>query len=480
MKSEKNFNPFFRMFLLLLIVILAGAATAVGLFYYVFSIPEPEGMSIARWPQTFTDSFSVWVTCENGTLSIEQIGLDRLDKYDLWIQFIDESGQEIFSHNKPADFPSKYSASELMSLGTSEYKNGYTLFAGRLNDSREIINYVIGFPYDIGKYMLYYNGSRVTRLSPVARITVFSALGVLVISALAYGFYLSRRLSDITGGIKRISLRSYKPLKEQGMFREIYGALNKMDLEIRRADYINAETDTKRREWIANITHDLKTPLSPVKGYAEILADSSSPDMETVQEYGRIILKNVNHAEHLLNDLKLTYQLDSGSLPLHIKKVIITRYVKEWIIDIINDPSFNHREISFESRQAELAADLDPNLFRRAVTNLVLNALIHNPADTRVDVILDADSGKEFLLSILDNGRGLSESEQARLFDRYYRGTNTGEKPEGSGLGLAIANQIVTLHGGRITVKSQPGAGTEFTIHMPLEGTANSLTGPGN
>lgn len=480
MKSEKNFNPFFRMFLLLLIVILAGAATAVGLFYYVFSIPEPEGMSIARWPQTFTDSFSVWVTCENGTLLIEQIGLDRLDKYDLWIQFIDESGQEIFSHNKPADFPSKYSASELMSLGTSEYENGYTLFTGRLNDSREIINYVIGFPYDIGKYMLYYNGSRVTRLSPVARITFFSALGVLVISALAYGFYLSRRLSDITGGIKKISLRSYKPLKEQGMFREIYGALNKMDLEIRRADYINAETDTKRREWIANITHDLKTPLSPVKGYAEILADSSSPDMETVQEYGRIILKNVNHAEHLLNDLKLTYQLDSGSMPLHIKKVIITRYVKEWIIDIINDPSFNHREISFESRQAELAADLDPNLFRRAVTNLVLNALIHNPADTRVDVILDADSGKEFLLSIRDNGRGLSESEQARLFDRYYRGTNTGEKPEGSGLGLAIANQIVTLHGGRITVKSQPGAGTEFTIHMPLESTANSLTGPGN
>ena len=73
------------MLLLLSAVILACMAAAIGLFYYVFSIPEPEGMSIAAWPQVFTDSFASWVTCENGELSIEQIGLERLDKYGLWI-----------------------------------------------------------------------------------------------------------------------------------------------------------------------------------------------------------------------------------------------------------------------------------------------------------------------------------------------------------------------------------------------------------
>ncbi len=469
MKNKKKFNPFFRMVLLLMIVIIIGIATAIGLFYYVFSIPEPEGMSIAHWPQTFTNNFSSWTTYENGKLSIEQIGLDRLDEYGLWVQFIDESGQEIFSYNKPTDYPDKYSASELITFNISDYENGYTIFANSLDDTEEICSYVIGFPYDIGKYMLHYNGDRVSRLSPIARVIILSALSALIIIVLVYGFWLSRKLSGITGNIQNIYLRSYKPLKEKGMFSEIYGALNKMYREIRHADQINKETETKRREWIANITHDLKTPLSPIKGYAEMLAESPDKDKQTIQEYGSIILKNINHTENLINDLKITYQLDSGSMPFHPKKVRITRYVKEWVIDIINDPAFLNRDIKFESKITELNTDIDPDLFRRAVTNLVINALTHNSSDTKVSVTLDSDKNNGIQLSISDNGKGLSESEQEKLFERYYRGTNTKEKTEGSGLGLAIANQIVTLHGGNITVESKLDIGTKFTIHIPFQ-----------
>lgn len=469
MRSKKESNPFFRMAVLVLVIILIGIATAIALFYYVFSIPEPEGLSIADWPQTFTNSFSVWTTYENGNLSIEQIGLDRLDEYGLWIQFIDESGQEIFSHNKPALYPEKYTASELMAFGTSDYKNGYTIFANRLDDSEETCSYVIGFPYDIGKYILHYNGERVARLSPLARAMILFALGALIIVVLGYGFWLSRNLSKITNGIKNIPLRSYEPRKEKGIFREIYGALNQTDSEIRHADQMNEETERTRREWIANITHDLKTPLSPIKGYAEMLADNSDKDKQTIREYGAIILKNIDHTEHLINDLKLTYQLDSGAMPYHPKKIRITRCVKEWVIDIINNPAFLDRDIAFESHVPQSYVNMDPDLFRRAVTNLIMNALIHNSTDVKVSVTLDIDKNDWIVLSIRDNGTGLSESEQARLFERYYRGTNTKEKPEGSGLGLAIAKQIVMLHGGRITVKSQVGVGTEFTIHIPCE-----------
>ena len=201
-----------------------------------------------------------------------------------------------------------------------------------------------------------------------------------------------------------------------------------------------------------------------------MLADSSDKEKPTVQEYGSIILKNINYTENLINDLKLTYQLDSGSIPYNPQTVRITRCVKEWVIDIINDPAFENRDIAFESNVMGLNAEIDPDLFRRAVTNLVINALIHNASDTKVSVTLDQDKNSGILLSIRDNGKGLGESEQERLFERYYRGTNTKEKPEGSGLGLAIANQIVTLHGGKITVKSQPGVGTEFIIHIPFQG----------
>ena len=469
MKSKKNFNPFFRMVLLLSMTLLVGIVTAIGLFYYMFSIPEPEGMSLAHWPQTFTNNFSSWTTYEGGELSIEQIGLDRLDEYGLWIQFLDESGQEIFSYNKPVGYPEKYSASELLALSSSDYQNGYTVFVNSLEDSEESCSYCIGFPYDIGKYMLHYNGDRVARLSPVARIIILAVLSALIIVVLIYGFWLSRKLSGITKGIKNISLRTYQPLQENGMFGEIYSALNKMDRDIHRADQISQETETTRREWIANITHDLKTPLSPIKGYAELLTDSSDKEKQTVQEYGSIILKNINYTENLINDLKLTYQLDSGAIPYNPQKIRITRCVKEWVIDIVNDPAFSDRDIAFEGSVPELYADIDSALFRRAVTNLILNALTHNPAETTVSVTLDTDKNGSILLSVRDNGNGLSESEQSKLFERYYRGTNTKEKPEGSGLGLAIANQIVTLHGGEITVKSQLGIGTEFVIHVPCK-----------
>ena len=471
MKNKRNVNPFFRMFILLTAGIMIAAVAAIGLFYYVFSIPEPEGMSIAKWPQDFTNSFSVWVNYEDGELTIEEIGLARLDAYGLWIQFLDESGQEIFSRNKPAGYPTKYSASELLACGTSEYNGEYTVFAGSLGDSEEVCSYIIGFPYNIGKYILHYNGDRVSRLFPVAEGVIFAAIGIFTVCVLGSGLVLSRNFAKITGGIRDMFHRSYKPLQEKGMFSGIYRALNKMNQEICHADQVTEETERWRREWIANITHDLKTPLSPIKGYAEMLADGFGADKQTIQEYGAVILKNVDHTEHLINDLKLTYQLDCGTVPYDPEPVLLTRCVREWVIDIVNDPSFANREITFESNAPTLTVSIDAGLLRRAVGNLIVNALVHNPADTKVDVILERDSDRCVYLYIRDNGSGISEAEQAELFNRYYRGTSTKEKPEGSGLGLAIAKQIVVLHGGDITVRSKPGEGTEFAVCLPLDGT---------
>ena len=466
MKSKQKFNPFLCSFAVFSIFVLMMASITIGLFYYIFSIPEPEGLSIASWAQMFTDNFSVWMDYEDENLEVEKIGLDRLDEYELWIQVIDESGQEIFSYNKPESYPTSYPASTLLAFGTSAYENENTVFVSCLEDSTETCSYIIGFPYAIGKYMLYYNGERFTRLLPVVKKIVLSALFIFAVLVFGYVCWISRKLSNITGGIRNVSQRAYIPLKEKGMFRDIFAALNKMDMEIRQSDKIKEETENARTEWIANITHDLKTPLSPVKGYAELLADNQIAGVETAQEYGKIILKNVSHVEKLLNDLKLTYQIDSGVVPYNPQEVLITRYVKEVVIDIINDPAFSKRIIEFESDGQELIVSLDPGLLRRAIQNIIINALIHNPPDTKIKISIGKSAASVVFISICDNGSGMDEAEQAKLFNRYYRGTNTREKPEGSGLGLAIAKQIVVLHGGNISVKSSPDIGTEFIITL--------------
>lgn len=289
---------------------------------------------------------------------------------------------------------------------------------------------------------------------------------IFVIMAIC-GFWLIRHLSKIKKGIENISQRTYTRLPEKGIFSEVYGALNKMDMEIRNSDKIQEETDRVRNEWITNITHDLKTPLSPIKGYAELLTGNSETDKETIQEYGEIILKNVNHTEKLINDLKLTYQLDSGSMPFNPQSVKLARYMKELVIDIVNDPAFKDRNIVFESNAQDIEICIDTDLFRRAMNNLIINALTHNPPETKVTISIDTNSEKEACVYISDNGTGMSEAEQAELFNRYYRGTNTKEKPEGSGLGLAIAKQIINLHNGNIHVKSELNEGTQFTVILP-------------
>lgn len=470
MKRKGGYGPFLRSagVLLLLLALMAGAA--VGLVYYVFFIPEPEGLSQAAWPQRFTDNFSLWLEAEDGQLRVEEIGLQRLDEYGLWLQILDEAGEEVFSRNKPDHVPVRYAASELLAVETGGYGDGYTVFVSAYTEGGRTWSYLVGFPYAIGKYMLYYNGEAVSRLSPVARGVILLGLAALAAGVLGYGLWLSRKLAAVTEGIRRVSRRDYVPGKESGLFGDVYAALNKMDREVRRGDYVQAETDRTRGEWIANITHDLKTPLSPIKGYAELLADHPETAAENAGAYGGIILKNVGHVERLLDDLKLTYQLDAGAAPCRLALTRVTRCVRELVIDLVNDPAFAGRAVSFTDDGTEPEAMLDPDLFRRALQNFLVNALTHNPPDTEVEAEVRSGRDGGTVILVRDNGVGMDAAETAWLFDRYYRGTNTRERPEGSGLGLAIARQIVTLHGGTIEVRSQPGQGTELRVTLPPPG----------
>lgn len=467
MKNKLKQNPFLYTAVILAALFTLLIVSAIGLFYYVFAIPEPEGFSLASWPATFTDNFSFWIEETDGTVGVKEIGIERLDDYGLWVQILDETGQEIFSHNKPAHYAESYGMAELVTLAQSRYENGNTVFISSVTVPGRTLNYIVGFPYAVGKYMLYYNGEHVARLSPFTKNVVICLVCMMILSALACTLWLSRKLSALIGGVQNITRNSYRPMKETGVFGEIYGSLNKMNEEMRHSEKLQQETDRTRKEWIANITHDLKTPLSPVKGYAELLADGNDLESQTVQDYGKIILRNAGHMETLLDDLKLTYQLEAGALPCTLKQIPIVRYLKELVINIANAPAFSKRSIEFQSGIPELTIAADPGLLRRAVENLIINALVHNPPDTKVGITVGKAPDNRLSISISDNGNGMNETELSGLWNRYYRGTNTKKRPEGSGLGLAIAKQIILLHGGEITVSSRPGEGSEFIILLP-------------
>ena len=206
------------LFAVLCVILIVGA---IGMFYYVFAIPEPEGFSLASWPDTFTDNFSAWIEEKGGAVGVKQIGVERLDNYGLWVQIVDEGGREIYAHNKPDHYPDRYSMAELVALAESKYENGNTVFISSVAVSDRTINYVVGFPYAVGKYILYYNGENVARLSPFTKNAVLFSFCVVVLFAFVYAFWLSGKMSTMIGGIRSIREGSYEPLKETGVFSEI-------------------------------------------------------------------------------------------------------------------------------------------------------------------------------------------------------------------------------------------------------------------
>ena len=295
-------------------------------------------------------------------------------------------------------------------------------------------------------------------------------LVIVLFLGLGYGLLVTKAISRLSASIRDISGRCYLPAKEKGAFRDLIKSLNELDGEVRASDRLREKTENLRREWISNITHDLKTPLSPIKGYAEILCDDTEKTIPQCKRYAEIMLKNAAYMENLIDDLKLTWQLENGTLPVNRQEQNIVRFLRELSIDILNRPEYENRMILFECSDnitdETALLSFDTKLFTRAFQNLMINAFVHGTKDTEVTVKIGV-SESELTINVSDNGGGMRNVAAERLFERYYRGTNTESKTEGTGLGLAIAKNIVELHGGTISVNSTPGVGTSFLIRFP-------------
>jgi len=420
----------------------------------------------SNWPKEFTLDFSHYISLKDGTPTVSNTGKNLLGKNHLWIQILDAAGKEVYNYDKPSTVPDAYQPYELLKL--YQYGTGQCSVFVNSVDARDIsYSYLIGFPLSISKAVMYVDTGRYNSGKTLIVATVILTILLLLVLTVFYNVVILKNYERIRASLGSIASRTYKPpVSNHRFLREIYEGLDALNHDIALADQQREKDIKAKEEWLANITHDLKTPLAPIRGYAELMSELNT-DMPSEQsrKYGAIILKNTLYAEQLVNDLKLTYQLQSNMLPLKKKLLNITRFVKEVVIDILNTPDFEGRDVSFIANSEEATCLFDALLLRRAIINIIVNALTHNAPGTEVRITLDADNGVK--LFVADNGNGMIEQELDNLFTRYYRGTSTEIKAEGSGLGMAIAKQIVEAHGGVINAKSIQGIGTTVAIMLP-------------
>ena len=228
--------------------------------------------------------------------------------------------------------------------------------------------------------------------------------------------------------------------------------------------------DEAKLDWIAGISHDLKTPLTYINGYSALLLNASykwSPE-EQQTFIGEIAHKG-QHIEELINDLQHVALIDSPkqTVPIFLKTGDIVAFIQEVIEDFKMDPRYHDTQIFFEAEMEKLSIQFDRVLLQRAIQNVLVNTIVHNPPSTIINISITQPSPTEILLKIEDNGIGMEEETIDQLFTKYYRGTSTTSKSSGTGLGLAIAYSFIQAHNGRIHVKSSVNIGTTFLIYLP-------------
>jgi two-component system, OmpR family, phosphate regulon sensor histidine kinase PhoR len=226
-----------------------------------------------------------------------------------------------------------------------------------------------------------------------------------------------------------------------------------------------------RRDFVANVSHEIKTPLTAIKGFVETLQQGTVEDKAEQERFLGIVLKHVNRLGAILEDLLALSRMEQENGIEEVR--LSTGKIKDVIQTAIQvcQPKAAARDITINVDAAEdLSANLDATLLEQAFVNLIDNAVKYSDDGSQV-WISTAQKKREITIKFADQGSGIPNKHLSRLFERFYRVDKArSRKLGGTGLGLAIVKHIVQAHGGHITVESSLGQGSTFTVHLPLAG----------
>lgn len=275
--------------------------------------------------------------------------------------------------------------------------------------------------------------------------------------------YISDRIIDIADGKSDEKII----IERQDEIGEIAGRINEMTEQINQL--ITSERDAlqSNKDLIACVAHDLRTPITSVKGYLDLALDTKHYDLEQRQKYVRIAQTKTNRLEYLIHDLFNYTKLTSGEITLHRSKIDLVQLVEQMVEELY--PLFQEEELECTTKYniSYLEMNMDGELIARAVQNLLSNAIKYGKDGKHVYVELECLE-QEVQIRVTNYGLVIPEESIKHLFDKFYRVERSRNvKTGGTGLGLNIAQEIVHLHGGRIQVTSG-ASGTCFTIALPL------------
>ena len=226
--------------------------------------------------------------------------------------------------------------------------------------------------------------------------------------------------------------------------------------------------DILRREFVANVSHELKTPITSIKSYSETLMDGALEDKKTTEKFLKVINKEADRMTRLVKDLLQLSSVDKDDETWKKEKISFADLVINSLEKVEIEAKNNKQKIETEINKGIEMIFADYDKIEQVVINILINAIKYTPEGGIIKVSV-GEEYEEVYLKVEDNGIGIPEKDLPRIFERFYRVDKArSRKMGGTGLGLSIAREIVEYHGGNIIVKSQPDKGTEVTIKLPI------------
>lgn len=436
-----------------------------------------------QWNQAVDNLCSNLVVFDNTKETIYDVrnSITPLEKIGSLV-YIEENGKEIYSTcDKEEIIETEKSIAKISNEKDLYYfsENGAVIVSNVKNENSKFKILIVNDKYSIPKGTNENPNKNVTGTITNRTIIIIAIVGLTFILAIIIISLITSKtiigpIQKITRGANEIANGNldyeidYKSTNELGQLADSF---NEMRIRVKASNEEKQKASQKQKELIAGIAHDLRTPLTSIKGYVEGLRDGIADTREKQIRYLNTIYNSTCDTEKMLNDLLTISKLELGDITLNKEKVNVSDFIN-FAYEIGHD--LNNSDFDFEiinNVKTSPVISVDTDKFTRVIDNIVSNSIKYKRPDIKGKITLTiSEYEHSVIFEIKDNGMGVDKESLPRIFDTLYRADKARSNvSDGSGLGLSVCKQIVELHGGMIWARSEPGNGLAIFISLPLE-----------
>ena len=318
-------------------------------------------------------------------------------------------------------------------------------------------------------------GDLVPEEKAMIREMLFLGIVILVVAGMTLTVWVYRsilsplnKLQEATKQIKAGNLDFTLDVDADDEIGELCNDFEEMRMRLRENAEEKVQYDKESKELISNISHDLKTPITAIKGYVEGIHDGVASSPEKLDKYIRTIYNKANDMDRLIDELTFYSKIDTNKIPYTFTKINVAQYFKDCIEEVGLDMEARGIELGyFNYVDEDVVVIADAEQMKRVINNIISNSIKYLDKKKGIINIRIKDVGDFIQVEIEDNGKGIAAKDLPNIFDRFYRTDSSRNSSQGgSGIGLSIVRKIIEDHGGRIWATSKEGIGTE--IHFVL------------